>query len=97
MGDQNRVHVDFSVAEGVPHWIACDRRRLTQVLLNLASYAVQGNNPPTSSEGRELDYKRHRGGKVGSNSKHRANVNLMLQYLPAHKSINMRISDKGGM
>ncbi len=94
MGDQCGVHVEFSIAKDVPHWIACDKRRLTQVLLNLASNALQYT---ASGGGPMLDDKRYGEGKAGCNSNQKKNVDLMLQYLPVHKSINMRVRDTGGI
>ncbi len=94
MGDQCSVHVHFSIAKGVPNWIASDRRRLTQVLLNLASNAVKY----TASGGEPvLDDKQYGDEKVGCNQKQKKNVDLMLQYLPVQKSINMHVRDTGGI
>ncbi len=97
LGDQYGVHVEYTIAQEVPNWITSDQCRLTQVLLNLASNAVQY----TASRGKPvLEDKQNGEGEADycDSSPHtKKNVDLELKYLDHCKSINIRIRDTGGI
>ncbi len=94
---QNRgIGVHYKIDANVPDWVMTDECRLTQIMLNLGSNAVQYTASVDKAAVGGAG-KRENGEGTSPVPYKRMNIDLELSYFPEIKSINMRIRDTGAI